>query len=226
MTHGAAYEPLYDGGILAAEGNCVIVSCNYRTGALGFLSLVGCSDRYTANNGLRDIVAALEWTQDNISAWGGDPDNVTVFGESAGAVIVFCLLAMPSAQGLFSKAICQSGGGNEKIPSAAAAARTLSALVGDSGWETLVECSIEKILIAQAECSGGFFGPSIDPDSLPKQPLVALAAGSCAGVPLLVGTNRDEPKLFVAALDREMDESELISAVRAKVFGPRDKVSI
>jgi para-nitrobenzyl esterase len=150
FTHGAAYEPLYDGGILAAEGDCVVVSCNYRTGALGFLSLAGCSSDFSANNGLRDIVAALEWTRDSVAAWGGDPDNVTVFGESAGGVAVFCLLAMPSAAGLFAKAVCQSGGGSEKMPTARAAARTLDAMVGDGGsWEQLVDCPVEDILRAQ-----------------------------------------------------------------------------
>ena len=190
FTHGAAYEPLYDGGVLAAEGDVVVVSCNYRTGALGFLRPD--AETTSGNNGMRDIVAALEWVRDSASNFGGDTGNITVFGESAGAAAVYCLLAMPSAAGLFHKAICQSGGGNTPMPSASAAARTVPRMLEAMGkaegdWRHLLDCPVEEILAAQAQVTG-VFGPSVDAAAggldaaLPQQPLQAVAQGSCSGV--------------------------------------------
>ena len=117
-VHGGAYilgsaaQPLYHGRALAAGGDVVIVTVNYRLGALGFLDLssfgTGRRPRFDTNLGLRDVLFALQWVRDNIAAFGGDPDRVTLFGESAGAGIVTTLLASPAAAGLFSAAIAQS----------------------------------------------------------------------------------------------------------------------
>ena len=111
FTHGSAAEPIYDGGPLAVRGDVVVVSTHYRLGALGFLHL---DDHLpgrglSANTGMLDLVSALEWTRDNVERFGGDPGNVTIFGESAGAAAVGTLLAMPAAKGLFHKAVLQSG---------------------------------------------------------------------------------------------------------------------
>ena len=109
--HGGAFQtgtaagPVYDGSALARDGDVVVVTLNYRVGALGFLA-VGASE--SANLGLQDQVAALRWVRDEIARFGGDPERVTVFGESAGAGSVVALLAMPSARGLFGRAIIQS----------------------------------------------------------------------------------------------------------------------
>ena len=116
-VHGGAYilgsssQPLYDGRVLAGGGEVVVVTVNYRLGAFGFLDLSEFSTagrRFDSNLGLRDVLAALRWVRDNIAAFGGDPDRVTAFGESAGAGIITTLLTSPAARGLFSGAIAQS----------------------------------------------------------------------------------------------------------------------
>ena len=109
---GSGSQPFYDGRILAARGNAVVVTINYRLGMLGFLNLdavTGGRIPSTGNEGLLDQIAALRWVRDNIAAFGGDPQNVTAFGESAGGMSIGCLLAMPAARGLFHKAILESG---------------------------------------------------------------------------------------------------------------------
>ena len=108
---GSANQPLYNGRVLAAGGDVVVVTVNYRLGAFGFLDLSSFSTsgrRFDSNLGLRDVLVALQWVRDNIAAFGGDPDRVTLFGESAGAGIVTTLLTTPAGAGLFSAAIAQS----------------------------------------------------------------------------------------------------------------------
>jgi len=105
---GSANQPLYDGRVLAGGGDVVVVTVNYRLGAFGFLDLSSFSTpgrRFDSNVGLRDVLLALHWIRDNIAAFGGHPDRVTLFGESAGAGVVTTLLASPAADGLFSAAI-------------------------------------------------------------------------------------------------------------------------
>ena len=110
---GSASERIYDGALLAARGNAVIVTLNYRLGILGWLELGGLDRSYagSGNNGLRDQLAALQWVQNNIRAFGGDPRNVTVFGESAGAISVSALLAINRPERYFHRAILESGSG-------------------------------------------------------------------------------------------------------------------
>ena len=113
---GASRNTFYDGVELAARGDVVVVTINYRLGAWGFLDLSFLDKRYaeSANVGLLDQLAALAWVRANIARFGGDPDNITLFGESAGAASVGDLLALPAARGLFAKAILQSGGPSQK----------------------------------------------------------------------------------------------------------------
>src|SRR5204862_4225176 len=111
------YEPLYDGGPLAVRGDVVVVTINYRLGALGLLRLPEIGAH--GNQGLLDQVMALTWVRDNIAAFGGDPAQVTIFGESAGSASVGCLVTMPSARGLFRRAIQQSGIGRAATPDVA-----------------------------------------------------------------------------------------------------------
>ncbi len=109
---GSGSQPIYDGAVLSARGDVVVVTINYRLGPLGFLYLHDlCPDAAGAvgNAGIRDQIAALAWVHENIAAFGGDPDNVTIFGESAGGMSVGTLLAAPAARGLFRRAIPQSG---------------------------------------------------------------------------------------------------------------------
>ena len=113
-VHGGAYvlgssaQPLYHGRALAGGGEAMIVSLNYRLGAFGFLDMSSFGSQFASNLGLRDVLFALRWVRDNIAAFGGDPDRVTLFGESAGGGIVTTLLASPAADGLFSASIAQS----------------------------------------------------------------------------------------------------------------------
>ncbi len=213
FTGGSGSTPWYDGASFARNGDVVVVTINYRLGLLGFLHLAdlgGASFAATGNLGILDQVAALRWVKQNIAAFGGDPDNVTIFGESAGGMSVGTLLGTPSAQGLFHKAILQSGAAHTVRGREAAtgiAREALKLLEVDAGnVERLRELSVEQILAAQAKlavsrASGGLFAqPVVDGEALPRPPLEAVANGVAAGVPLLLGTNLDEMKLF-SALD-------------------------
>lgn len=218
FTHGAGYEALYDGGRLATRGEVVVVSLNYRLGALGFLSIP--EARIGANQGLLDQVAALRWVKDNIAAFGGDPDEVTIFGESAGSASVGCLVAMPAARGLFKRAIYQSGAGRPMGPEAAAkVADTLLHRLGldRSRASELFQLPTDAILEAQAKSGllpGQGFAPVRDPETLPENPLEVAARGEASGVAVLIGSNRDEMKLFNAAMPREpLDDAGLGAAV-------------
>jgi para-nitrobenzyl esterase len=161
--NGSAADVYYDGAAFARDG-IVLVSLNYRLGALGFQPHHG-----AANFGLWDQVAALRWVHDNIAVFGGDPANVTLFGESAGGQDTLALLTAPPASGLFEKAIVESGGGGWwPAPSLAAAQQD-----GDGDW-----------------------GPVIDGQLLKESPLAAIAAGHVARVPLIIGTNDEEGSLL------------------------------
>jgi para-nitrobenzyl esterase len=152
FTTGAGSLPLYDGAHFASDG-VVLVTINYRLGADGFLLL----DRGTANLGLLDQTAALQWVRDNISTFGGDPGNVTVMGESAGAMAIGCLLAMPQAAGLFRRAILQSGAAQHVLsrPSAELITRELGAMLGVAPRaETIAEVPLPQLLEAQMDKAG------------------------------------------------------------------------
>ncbi|MCZ2108511.1 MAG: carboxylesterase family protein [Dehalococcoidia bacterium] len=227
FTHGTAAEPLYDGGPLAVLGDVVVVSINYRLGAFGYLylgeHLPGAG--LAANAGQLDQVAALEWVRDNIAAFGGDAANVTIFGESAGAAAVGTLLAMPAARGLFHRAILQSGSGRAASPEEAA--RVTSMLLQELGLEKsdaaeLLALPADALLgaqtavVARARDFGLPLGPVRDAATLPRSPLEAIAAGEAANIPMLIGTNRDEVKLFSASMRRDpMDDATLVRAVTA-----------
>ena len=235
--HGGGFEmgsgssPLYDGMSFARDG-VVLVSINYRLGALGFLDLTHLDpgEAGSGNVGLLDQVAALEWVRDNIAAFGGDPGNVTVFGESAGAMSVSLLLAMPSAVGLFHKAIVQSGSASAaKTPDQAAA--DTDEFMEAAGLATVADlraAGVEQLLAAHTTMAGRrmadpedvirrfgnplaflAFRPVADGTVVPADPLGAIAAGSAAGVPLIVGTNLEEWKLFALMSPPASDEAHL-----------------
>jgi para-nitrobenzyl esterase len=209
---GAGSTPIYSGRRLARGGDAVVVTLNYRLGVLGFaqLGLLGLEGaEETLNLGLQDQVAALRFVREHIRAFGGDPGNVTIFGESAGAMSVGTLLGTPAARPLFQRAILQSGAahnvsGPERAAQAAHA--LLRELGGDarSALRTLAEAPVEAILAAQQRATAALgiahgtlpWQPAVDGRVVPRQPLEAIAAGECAGIPVLVGTNRDEWKLF------------------------------
>jgi para-nitrobenzyl esterase len=205
FTTGAASQPVYDGARFCAEQDAVIVTCNYRLGALGFLDMRAAGG--VANCGLRDAIAALEWVRDNIAVFGGDPEHVAIFGESAGGGIVLHIAATPSARSLYRGAIVQSGATFNTLDDARAAL-VLEALLSELGLEDakrLVDVPVHELLRAQATAQGTLlptvgmmpFHPMVDDDLLPRPPAEALAVGSAAQRSLVIGTTTDEMRLFL-----------------------------
>jgi para-nitrobenzyl esterase len=213
---GSSATPLYDGAALARRG-CVYVSVNYRLGALGcvdFSSLSTPEHPIADNLFLRDLVAALEWVRENIAAFGGDPDNVTIFGESAGAHAVATLMAVPAAGGLFHRAISQSpASGMVSNPEVAAevAERFVDTLALDrrdpsgalmkasstdlvAAMDSVMRRSLDSMLGAAA------VGPTSGREYLPLDPFEAMRQGTAHKVPLIVGTNAEEGRLFTRFL--------------------------
>lgn len=203
---GSGSDPMFDGTNLARRFGVVIVTINYRLGALGFTQIDDDDHPASGNAGLMDQIAALRWVATNIAGFGGDPANVTVVGQSAGAMSVACLMAMPDAQGLFRRAIMQSGSG-EFVRTRDQAADTTRQLLGILGvtQAQLPEVPVAEIIAAQAELmaapapDGGLtvpFGPVIDKGTLPQLPVDAARSGRTAGIPLLIGSNAEEARLF------------------------------
>jgi para-nitrobenzyl esterase len=216
--HGGAFlygaGSSYDGAVLARRGDAVVVTVNYRLGLLGWLrgiDICGETLPSTGNTGLCDQLAALEWVRDEIAAFGGDPSNVTVFGQSAGAISIVAMLTMPCARGLFHKAIVQSG--RAYFQTTAAASDVTRAILADLSLPPedagrLRELTAAQLLEVQTRVtprSGGvFYRPVADGLDLPTEPYTEIAAGSATGVPLLVGTNLEERK-FHRRLDPTVD---------------------
>ena len=217
---GSGSSPVYDGTTLARRGDVVVVTLNYRLGLLGFLAS---PELGTANCGLLDQVAALRWVQREIGALGGDPANVTIFGESAGGKSVECLLAMPEARGLFHRAIVQSTYGSPTGLDTAAKRATDIATelgLGPGTIEGMRTVPLERLLAAEAAVAAaaghpaigaGGGGPVVDGITLPGEPIEAVRRGLASDVPLLVGTTLDEARLFAAMspLVGEVDEHTL-----------------
>ncbi len=209
---GSSATPLYDGAALARRG-CVFVSVNYRLGALGCFDLSALSTPEHPIDGnlyLQDLVMALRWVRDNASVFGGDPDNVTIFGESAGAHAVATLMAVPQAKGLFAQAISESpASGMVRSPEAAATfaehfvgllgagKRDGAAALMSAKPERLVGALNELIARGMTDMPGAFpAGPAYGTEYLPEDPIEAMRSGSAHRVPLIVGTNAEEGRLF------------------------------
>ncbi|MDO3408671.1 carboxylesterase/lipase family protein [Saccharibacillus sp. CPCC 101409] len=223
---GAASIPLYEGTQFSLRGDCIVVSVNYRLGPFGFLHLSPLGQGFASNTGLLDQVLALEWVRSNIAAFGGDPENVTVFGESAGAMSIAALLAMPAARGLFRRAVMQSGAAQSmSAAQAESVAASFIRLLGVDGGnlERLNELRASELLAAadgvSRESEGGFlalpFQPVVEPGSLPADPLAAVSGGSAAGIPLLIGTNKDEGAFFFRDEAHLMGPEEMDAALRS-----------
>ncbi|WP_072689709.1 carboxylesterase/lipase family protein [Rhodococcus marinonascens] len=219
FIHGGAYSggssssPLYGGESLVRRGDIVYVSINYRLGALGYLDFTQFSTPerpFDSNLGLRDQVAALEWVRRNIAEFGGDPDNVTVFGESSGANAVTTLMATPAAKGLFTQAIAESppAASAYSIGRAARWSREFLEIAGvsPSGAVTWLETAdpIEFVKAGTTLANQGadeepgtrVFAPVVDGFFLPTHPLDSFASGSGHPVALIIGTNRHEGAVF------------------------------
>jgi para-nitrobenzyl esterase len=200
-TGGSASEPRHNGDFLPTKG-VVLVTINYRLGIFGFLAtsdLAREANGSSGNYGLMDMVAALQWVHANISSFGGDPENVTIFGESAGAYAVSTLMAADSAQGLFQKAIGESGSFfnepalNDTVEDREKRNHGLFAMTGNP--LTLAEMrAMSADALVNADCDRGkpVVSPLIDGKFLTESVATTYAAGKQAHVPLLAGWNRDE----------------------------------
>jgi para-nitrobenzyl esterase len=235
--HGGAYlfgsgGPGYDGTRFANAGT-VFVSCNYRLGTEGFAQIPGAP----ANRGLLDAVAALRWVRDNISQFGGEPANVTVFGESAGAGVISALLAMDDARGLFKRAIAQSVPGTffsadlaESVTKAVAATAGLPAT-----YDALSAADPMRLVAAQTDVTARMkefinwgavritdtpFSPVVDGEVLTRAPWRALVAGAARDVELLTGHNKDECRLFIASAGRLGQITDAEANVVLDYFAP------
>lgn len=201
---GWSYEPNYHGEAFAARG-VVLVSIAYRLGAFGYLAPD--APGATANAGLLDQIAALEWVRENIAAFGGDPERVTIFGESAGAAAVGALLTAPPARGLFHRAISQSGGfelAAERTPQSASEAFQLLA---DALGADPMSATAQDVLTAAAEVLPGYdYGPVPGEAVLPLPPRRAVERGEVAATPLMIGVNMDEWLMY---LDPEAQDADL-----------------
>jgi para-nitrobenzyl esterase len=225
---GSNRAALYDGRAFARDG-VVLVTVNYRLGIPGFLDLEGAP----ANRGMLDVLAALAWVRDNISAFGGDPDAVTVAGQSAGATLVGALLASPQAKGLFRRAIVQSGSGTGaftpeqagRVTAAAAAALDVAptaAAFAQVPDERLVEVlpALAGLDLRTAAATDPLVGLSPFSLVLPEQPVDALAEGPAGEVDLLIGTTTEEGHLYLVPQGKyetstEQDVLDLAATVHA-----------
>lgn len=211
-TFGSSSQPLYDATAMVTSGDVIVVTVNYRIGALGFLDLSSYSTPeapFDGNLALKDILLALRWVQVNAAAFGGDPGRVTVFGESAGGGLVTTLLATPSARGLFSRAIAESSPATSVYGSARARevaelflgeTRVDAAAVGSARElpvDEVVRATMALFAAVPRESPGTLaFAPIVDGDLVPEAPASVLKAGRGLPVPLLIGTNRDEASFF------------------------------
>ncbi len=201
---GSGASPVYDGGKFARDG-IVLVTINYRLGLLGYfahpaLTRAANANEPLGNYGEMDQLAALKWVQRNIAAFGGDPHNVTVFGESAGGASILYLLATPSANGLFAKAIVESGGGWTQLSTLAQKESDGATFATKAGF---ANATLEQLRSIPADKTLDFpvslgFGPFVDGRLVPELPSRAFADGRALDVPLIIGSNSFEASLMAS----------------------------
>ncbi|WP_019636460.1 carboxylesterase/lipase family protein [Paenibacillus fonticola] len=233
FTVGSGSDPRFNGTAMAELNDVVLVTMNYRLGPFGFLQLrqIGGEDYAASGNcGMLDQVAALTWVKENIAAFGGDPDNVTIFGQSAGGRSVGLLLSMPSAKGLFQKAIIHSGG-IQTIGTADNAAKLAEVMlhklnISKDNLSELHEITAEAILeAAPMPHAGNGMEPNIDGEFLPNMPLEAVAAGDAIHIPIMAGyTLNDFTRTFDPSWER-MSEDEILQYFQKKIGSVWDDVS-
>lgn len=210
---GSGSHPIYNGASLVEKGDVIVVTINYRLGPLGFLyfdKLKGDNKGFENNLGIRDQIAALKWVKENIENFGGDPDNITVFGQSAGAVSVLNLMSIPSAKGLFHKAIAQSPAINQNWTPEQATVFTKNYMsmfgITENNISSLYTISTDSLIsVADRmiekpvfEVPGiGTFAPTIDGEFITGTFGDSLALEQSRKIPLLIGTNRHEMNVFL-----------------------------
>src|ERR1051326_8213352 len=228
FVSGSASEPQCDGAFFASQHDMVVVTCNYRLGLLGFLYLgdLAGHDYAQGNVALLDQIAALRWVHDNIVAFGGDPEQVTLMGESAGAMSIGNLLAMPATRGLFQRAILESGASSSILLTREQATGIAQAVMKKLDLQAsqalaLTAVPAETLLTLQDEVDREWsgleaFAPVIDGVTLPKHPLELMAEGASLPVPLLIGSNRDEWRLWTVLLGGDLEK---VKAGLSQTFG-------
>ena len=246
FSYGTANAPRLQGSRLARRGDVVVVCVNQRLNIFGFLDLSAFGSEYaqSGNAGTLDMVAALEWVRDNIERFGGDPRNVTIFGESGGGGKVCTLMAMPSARGLFHRAIVQSGAAVRLRERERAAKLTEAVLhqlgIDKASLSRVQTVSVEQLLAAVLPAQRAIgpaalplidrypFGPTVDGDVLPGHPFEPDAPAVSAEVPLLIGDMKSEMTSFLATDEkvwgRTLSEAELRDRVTAVAGAQAERV--
>jgi para-nitrobenzyl esterase len=219
FTSGSGSYTMYDGLNMARKHDVVTVTVNHRLNSFGFLYLADIGgDKYAhaSNCGMLDIVAALEWVRDNIAGFGGDPANVTTFGQSGGAGKVSTLMAMPAAKGLFHRAIVESGANLRGVSPADAAksTQTLMAKLAVKTPDELQQVPMENLVKATLSTPGLRLGPVVDGRSLPDGPFDPTAPTLSAEIPLLIGSTEYEVNFFPQTKFDPIGDTELHAAVK------------
>jgi para-nitrobenzyl esterase len=236
FAYGNANTPRTRGSRLAARHDVVVVTVNQRLNIFGHLDLSGFGGeafRLSGNAGTLDMVASLQWVRDNIAAFGGDPGNVTIFGESGGGAKVSTLLAMPRAKGLFHRAVIQSGAAVRLRTKDRALALTECVLrhLGSAAATvaSLQAVSVEHLLAAVGPAQQALgpsptplfdrypFGPVVDGDVLPAHPFDPVASDVCADIPLIIGDMKTETTSFLAVVDKVWDRTLTEAELRQRV---------
>jgi len=247
FSYGSANRPITDGSNLARRGEVVVVSANHRLNAFGFLNLAALGGEefgHSGNAGVLDLVATLQWIRDNIANFGGDPGNVTIFGQSGGGGKVSTLLAMPAAKGLFHRAIVMSGAGI-RMAEPEASTRLAEMVLGELGLTAKELDKLQSLPVPQLVAAIGpalkkigrpphplldryGFGPVVDGHDLPHHPFDPSATDLSDTVPVMVGGTRDENALFLAPDDavwnRTLGADDLKGRVTRIAGGDTDAV--
>jgi para-nitrobenzyl esterase len=213
FTSGSGSYSIYDGANMARKRDVVTVTVNHRLNSFGFLYLpeIGAS-----NAGMLDVVAALQWVRDNIANFGGNPNNITIFGQSGGAGKVSTLLAMPTAKGLFHRAIIQSGANLQGISAADAAktAQTLMSKLNVKSARELQRVPMDDLVQATLSTPGLRLGPVLDGKSLPEGPFTPTAPAMSADIPVIIGSTEFEVNFFPNTNFNPIDDATLLAAVK------------
>jgi len=220
FTSGNGSYTIYDGTNLAKKRDVVAVTINHRLNSFGFLDLTGIGGakyEHASNVGMLDAIAALQWVHDNIANFGGDPNNVTIFGQSGGAGKVSTLLAMPGAKGLFHRAIIQSGSNLKgvSISDATKTAQTLMAKLNVKTADDLQKVPMDQLIAATNSTQGLRLAPVIDGWSLLRDPFSPDAPPISADVPVLLGTVETEVTFFPNTQMDPIDDAALLTRVKA-----------
>ncbi len=213
----AGSAPGFDGAALAKSGDVVVVTVNHRLNLFGYVRLDDPDERFadSGNAGVLDLVAALQWVRDAIAGFGGDPANVTIFGQSGGAAKVSALLAMPAARGLFHKAIAQSCSGSLRLAGPEEAARMTHALAAQLGIEGGSGAAWQAVpaeqIIAALRTTPRPFRPVLDGRNFPQNPFDPAAPALARDIPLMIGNAANETRLYLAADPRNftLDSAEV-----------------